>query len=86
MSDFSLKILIVEDELSFALELQMLLEELNYNVLKHVDNSDEALKVIYENHPDLIFMDIDIKGDLSGIEIGTSNQRFTNSDSLHYFL
>lgn len=70
MSDFSLKILIVEDDLSFALELQMLLEELNYNVLKHVDNSDEALKVIYENHPDLILMDIGIKGDLSGIEIG----------------
>ncbi|MEZ4887506.1 MAG: response regulator transcription factor [Chitinophagales bacterium] len=70
MSDFSLKILIVEDDLSFALELQMLLEELNYSVLAQVDNSDEALKVIYENHPDLILMDIGIKGDLSGIEVG----------------
>lgn len=70
MSTFSLKILIVEDNLSFALELQMLLEELNYNVLAQVDNSTDALEIIYEKQPDLILMDIGIKGDLSGIEVG----------------
>jgi len=70
MLPFSLKILIVEDNLSFAIELEMLLEELNYNVLATVDNSTDALQVIYRERPDLIFMDINIKGDLSGIEIG----------------
>ncbi|MGB1243567.1 MAG: LytR/AlgR family response regulator transcription factor [Chitinophagales bacterium] len=70
MSPFSLKILIVEDNLSFALELQMLLEELGYTVLDRVDNSTDAFRVIQEKQPDLILMDIDIKGNLSGIEIG----------------
>ena len=70
MSNFQINILIVEDNLSFALELQMLLEELNYNVLGRVDNSGEALDMIYSKNPDLIFMDIEINGNLSGLEIG----------------
>lgn len=70
MSSFKLNILIVEDNFSFALELQMLLEELNYNVIGVVDNSAEALEMIFSKSPDLIFMDIEIIGNLSGIEIG----------------
>lgn len=70
MSDFQINVLIVEDNLSFALELQMLLEELNYKVLGRVDNSGEALDMIYSKNPDLIFMDIEINGNLSGLEIG----------------
>lgn len=70
MNNFQVNILIVEDNLSFALELQMLLEELNYNVLGRVDNSGEALDVIYSKNPDLILMDVDIKGNLTGLEIG----------------
>jgi len=70
MSPFSLKILIVEDNLSFALELQMLLEELGYQILDRVDNSTDALHVIHGKQPDLILMDIDIKGNMSGLDIG----------------
>ncbi len=70
MNPFNLNILIVEDNLSFALELEMLLDELNYNVLARVDNSAEALEVIFSKNPDLILMDIDIKGSLTGVEIG----------------
>lgn len=70
MNTFQVNILIVEDNLSFALELQMLLEELNYNVIGRVDNSGEALDLIYSKNPDLILMDIDIKGNLTGLEIG----------------
>ena len=74
MATFSLKILIVEDSPSFALELQMLLEELGYEVLATVDNSEEALRIIYNTQPDLILMDIGIKGAMSGIEIGDKIQ------------
>ena len=64
-----LSILIVEDDLSFALELDMLVREVGYKVLGRVDNSAEALEMILTESPDIILMDIDIKGKLTGIEI-----------------
>lgn len=65
-----LNVLIVEDNLSFALELEMLVDELRYQVLGRADSSGEALDLIFSKNPDLILMDIDIKGNLSGLEIG----------------
>lgn len=69
MSTATLSILIVEDDLSFALELDMLVREIGYNVIGRVDNSAEALETILTESPDMILMDIDIKGKLTGIEI-----------------
>jgi DNA-binding LytR/AlgR family response regulator len=65
-----LRILIVEDDLSFALELEMLLHELGYTCYSRTDNSAEALDQIYSLKPDIIFMDINIGGRLSGIDVG----------------
>lgn len=65
----SLNILIVEDSLSFSLELEMLIEKLGYNVLKTSDKAEEALVVIQKDIPDLILMDIDLKGKMTGIEL-----------------
>lgn len=70
MENSALKILIVEDDISFALELEMILDEIGYQIIAAVDNSAEALDVIFSKEPDLILMDIDIKGNLSGTEIG----------------
>lgn len=67
--DSPLSILIVEDDFSFALELEMLVEDLGYEVAAILDNAVEALELIYNNPPDLILMDIKIKGKISGIEI-----------------
>ena len=68
------KILIVEDDPSYALELQMLVFELNYQVVATVDNAKDAFTVIAKVKPDLILMDIQIKGDLDGIEIAEKLQ------------
>lgn len=70
MSKTKLNILIVEDDLSFALELEMLLEEMGYHVCDRIDNGEEAYEFIYEYRPDLILMDISLKGDMSGTELG----------------
>jgi DNA-binding LytR/AlgR family response regulator len=69
-----LSILIVEDDFSFSLELEILVKDIGYKVLGTVDNSAEALELIYAEHPDLILMDIDIKGKLTGIEIAEKVQ------------
>lgn len=66
----SLRILIVEDQLSFSLELEMLVKRMGYEVIGNVDNSAEALETIFAEEPDFILMDIDIRGQLTGLQIG----------------
>lgn len=69
MKNFSLNILIVEDDVSLALDLELAVEEMGYNVVAIVDNSKDAFKAIGHHDPDLILMDIELNGNLSGIQI-----------------
>jgi len=63
------KILLVEDDPSYAIELQMIVDELGYEVLATVDNAEDVFKVLQKEKPDLILMDIQIKGTVTGIDI-----------------
>lgn len=62
------KIMIVEDNYIIAKELQDTLIELSYSVTDVVDNGNEAVKLAGINKPDLILMDIHLKGNMDGIE------------------
>jgi len=64
-----MQILIVEDDMSIALDLEMLIDELGYELLGLVDNAEAALAIALEKLPDLILMDISIKGKYSGLEV-----------------
>jgi len=64
-----LNVLIVEDDFSYALELEMLLKNLDLTHIGTVDNSSDAFFEILDKKPDLILMDIDIIGKLSGLDI-----------------
>ena len=66
---FALQILIVEDDFSFALDLQMLIEELGYQCFGIVDSAEKAYELINKRPPDAILMDIDLKGQMSGIDL-----------------
>lgn len=63
-------VLIVEDDPSFGLELEMLVEEIGCKVVGLVDNAGAALELIFSQEIDLILMDVDIKGELDGLAIG----------------
>lgn len=65
----SFKILIVEDEELYADQLEMLVDKLDYEHLETVDNSTDALVAIQKCQPDLILMDIHIRGTHDGIEL-----------------
>ncbi|HBB32251.1 MAG TPA: hybrid sensor histidine kinase/response regulator [Cyanobacteria bacterium UBA8803] len=62
------KILIVEDERIVALSIQTRLEALGYSVTANVGSADAALESIAQNPPDLVLMDIQLKGSVDGIE------------------
>jgi len=65
-----MNIIIIEDEGITALFLKETLEDLNHNVINIFDNGNDLIKYLTSNNNiDLIFMDINIKGKIDGIEL-----------------
>lgn len=62
------KIFLVEDEMLIALEITSRLERLGYEVCGTAVNSEQAIKQIETLKPNLVLMDINIEGELDGIE------------------
>jgi two-component system sensor histidine kinase/response regulator len=62
------KILVVEDEKIVALEIQTMLRSLGYAVPTTVFTGKEAIQEAKALHPDLVLMDIKLRGDMDGIE------------------
>ncbi len=63
-----INILIVEDESIVAKDIQQSLKKLGYNVVDTASTGENAIKLAEEKHPDLILMDIMLKGEMSGID------------------
>ena len=64
----SARILIVEDEVVVALNLESRLPQLGYEVAGRTADGREAIRLAEELCPDLVLMDIHLKGDTDGIE------------------
>ncbi len=64
-----LNIFIVEDESIVARDIQNSLIKLGYNVVGMANNGKDAIEKISQTIPDLILMDIMIKGDMTGIDV-----------------
>ena len=62
------KILIVEDEVIVASDLMAQLEAMDYEVIDTAVSGDEAVTIALERLPDLILMDIRLRGKIDGIE------------------
>lgn len=65
----TIKILIVEDEELYATEVEMLVYRLGYETVHATANSEDALHMVDVMDPDLIIMDINIEGELNGVEV-----------------
>jgi PAS domain S-box-containing protein len=61
-------ILIVEDERIVAMDIARGLKSVGYEVAGIVASGKEAIDLVEQNPPDLILMDIRIKGDIDGIQ------------------
>ncbi|NIP99754.1 MAG: response regulator, partial [Nitrospinaceae bacterium] len=62
------KILVVEDESIVAAHISESLKHSGYRVTDTVPSGEQALKSVRQNTPDLVLMDIVLKGKLGGIE------------------
>lgn len=66
----ALKILIIEDDIVLATELEEQLLEFGYSITDTTNNSDEALLAFRRRIPDLVLCDINLEGSkLDGIEL-----------------
>lgn len=63
-----IKILIVEDEMIIAANISLQLSTLGYEVTGIVPRGEEALITLKQDLPDIVLMDISLKGELDGIE------------------
>jgi diguanylate cyclase (GGDEF)-like protein/PAS domain S-box-containing protein len=62
------RIMLVEDEHIVAMDVQQRLETLGYEVVAHATSGKEAIEYARETRPNLILMDIKIRGTQDGIE------------------
>lgn len=63
-----LRALIIEDEILIAEELTDRLSRLGFSVIAAVDNADEGIAIATRERPDLVLMDIRLKGEKDGVQ------------------
>lgn len=61
------RILIVEDQLIIALDLEQILINLGYEVAGIVNTGEESVEFVRNSRPDLVLMDIMLSGSIDGI-------------------
>ncbi len=69
-----MKVLIIEDDSIYVEVLEVLLKEMNCELIGHTGDSSEAFRLIRATKPDLILLDIHLRGRWNGIEIATRIQ------------
>ncbi len=62
------QVLIVEDDGIIAMHIESQLKQLGYGVTAKVASGEEVVEKIKENKPDLVLMDIVLKGEMDGID------------------
>lgn len=88
-----IKILIVEDEMIIAANISLQLSNLGYHISGIVPRGEEALLHLKDNKPDIVLLDIQLKGKLDGIETALLMQKeydipviylTANADDAHF--
>lgn len=70
----NVKILIVEDDMIIGAKISMQLINLGYEVTGIIPRGEEAITHVFANKPDIVLLDINLKGELDGIETAIQMQ------------
>ncbi len=65
----AISILIVEDDMIIAANISLQLTRLGYEVAGIIPNGEEALRYLSDNQPDILLLDINLRGRIDGIEV-----------------
>lgn len=61
-------VLVVEDEFIVSKDIQSSLKKLGYHVVGAAPSGEKALEILESEQPDVVLMDIMLKGEMNGIE------------------
>ena len=76
--DALIKILVVEDEMIIGAKISMQLTSLGYEVTGILPRGEEAIIHVEENRPDIVLLDINLKGKFNGIETALQIQKLAD--------
>lgn len=68
------KVMVVEDESIVAMELSSYIQDLGYEVVGRASNADDAYTMAMEMSPQVILMDVNLKGEEDGISVSNRIQ------------
>lgn len=78
-SHFYFRVLVVEDEVLIRKYVILLLESVGCTIVGETAYAEKAIRLTGEKSPDLILMDIRLKGDMDGIEAAKEISSHSNS-------
>ena len=73
------KVLIVEDDMIISLVIENMIKELGHTVVAKAVSGEEAVELAENHQPDLVLMDIRLKGEMDGIEAVTAIREKINT-------
>lgn len=76
-------VIIVEDDMILSLVMSRIVENLGFKVVANADNGDEAIKQIKEYKPDVVVMNVSLKGSIDGIETVSRICSFSNAPVIY---
>jgi DNA-binding response OmpR family regulator len=71
----ALRVLIVEDETLIAEELKERLSRLGFSTIAAVDSAEEGIAIAIQELPDLVLMDIRLRGEKDGLHAAAEIRR-----------
>jgi DNA-binding LytR/AlgR family response regulator len=81
--EHKVKILVVEDELIIGAKISMQLTGLGYEVTGILPGGEEAILNMEENKPDIVLLDINLKGKIDGIATAVQMQKRSNTPIIY---
>jgi len=68
LGSVSKKVLIVEDDMIISLVVENMIKKLGYTLAGKAASGEDAIELAKEHKPEIILMDIRLKGEMDGIE------------------
>ena len=73
-----MNIFIIEDEPLYSEQLEAIVEDMGHTVCGIADNAQDALRKFEQSNPHIALVDINLNGEMDGLELGKWLKRFKN--------
>ncbi len=74
-----MNILIVEDEFIIALRMKMEFSKMGYTIIDTTARGEDAVEIVRLKTPDIVLMDINLQGEMDGIEAAAQIHSFSTT-------